>query len=473
MTTQELKDRRTKCLDDAAHIVDEARKANRGLTKKESEQHDGFMKEAREIYEQIDRGANGGASELERLRREADEQGAAGNARGEGKRSGPFGHVLGDGVHLETKEEREQIINRLFFSIAAAKGDKRQALEYSRRMFGERYPLTQAIEKDLHNPSFVFPRMARSEEEQRALAAGDGPAGGFAVADEWSQDIIEFLRPASVVIKMGGPTLPMTTGTLRLPRISGGATATYIGENVAAVKTQQTFGQVVANYKKLAALVPISNDLLRYASPSAESMIRQDLVAAMGQRADLAAIRDNGTASTPKGIRYWAPAAGVISAQTGQALSTTIQDLGKLVVQLRVNNVRFLKPGWLMAPRIWNFLLTVTNTNGFYVFRDEMLSKSTLWGYPFQVTSQIPVNLADVSSGTAGSEVYLADFADVVICQATQLLVDSSTEAAYVDGSNTNAAFSLDQMVIRAILEHDIVARHDFSIAVLTGMTWA
>ena len=202
-------------------------------------------------------------------------------------------------------------------------------------------------------------------------------------------------------------------------------------------------------------------------------MIREDAQASMAQRADLGFIRDDGTSQTMKGLRYWPPAAGRIAAQTGQALSTVIVDLGKLIVQLRNNNVRFLNVGWLFSPRIWNFLMTVQNTNGFYVFRDEMLSKGTLWGYPFAVTTQIPVNLADVSAGVAGSEIYLADFADVVIGQATQLLVNQSTEAAYVDGSNTNAAFSLDQTVIRCIVEHDLAVRHDFSVAVLTGMTWA
>jgi len=468
MTTEKLRAERQKALADAKAIIDGARKAQRGLTADESKQIEDLKRRANEIHDDLDRTAHHGTTELERLRIEAEEQ----NRSGGTGRQAPFDRTFGDGIHLENQQERDQVVSRLFFAIANAKGDKRHALDYSRRMFGENYPLTKALEKDIHEAGFAFPRMIRTEEE-RALAAGDGPAGGFAVADEWSQDIIEFLRPASVVVKFGGPTLPMTTGTLRLPRISGGASATYVGENVAAVKTQQTFGQVVANFKKLTALVPISNDLLRYASRNAETMIRGDLVGAMAQRADLAAIRDNGTASTPKGIRYWAPASGIISAQTGQTLATVIQDLGKLVVQLRNNNVRFLKPGWLFAPRIWNFLLTVTNTNGFYVFRDEMLSKGTLWGYPFQVTTQIPVNLSDVSAGTAGSEVYLADFADLVTCQATQLLVDSSTEAAYVDGSTTQAAFSLDQMVIRTILEHDFVMRHDFSIAVLTGMTWA
>ena len=466
LSKDKLSEERATCRQKMEALVDKATADKRGLTDAENTEFQQLNTRAQQLYEELVRLDAHPDSALVRAQQGAP-QAAAQSGTG---RSG-----FGDGIHLDNKKEREQVFSRLVMAVAFARhngGGKLAALEYSQRMFGENYPLSRALEKDMRNSGYAFPRSMG--EEERALAAGDGPSGGFAVADEWSQDIIEFLRPASTVIKFGGPTLPMTTGTLRLPRISGGATATYVGENVAAVKTQQVFGMVTANYKKLTALVPISNDLFRFASPNAESMIRGDLVAAMAQRADLAFIRDNGSASTPKGMRYWAPAlSNVISAQTGQALSTTIQDLGKLVVQLRVNNVRFLNPGWIMAPRIWNYLLTITNTNGFYVFRDEMLSKGTLWGYPYQVTSQIPVNLTDVSSGTAGSELYFTDFADFVICQATQLLIDSSTEAAYVDGGNVQAAFSNDQTVIRAILEHDCVARHDFSIAVLTGMTWA
>jgi HK97 family phage major capsid protein len=471
MTTQEKAARRKAALARCREIIDAAKKDQRGLSAKESGEFDQLQREAKTIHEELERAhdkeQNGGDGKTERERwlEETERQGTPASQRG----------GVGAGIKL-SKEERERATSRLLMAVAFSRGRKDAALGYAQRMFGSDDVVTKAIERDLHQPDFAIGRRVSGDrDEQRALASNDGPSGGFAVADEWSQDIIEFLRPASVVSKMNPVTLPMTTGTLRLPRISGGAVASYVGENANLSKTQPTFGQVVLNFKKLGAVLPISNDFLRYVSPQGETMVRQDLQGAMAQRADLAFIRDNGTANTITGMRYWAAAAsgGVINAQTGQALATVIADLGKLVVQLRNNNVRFLQPGWLFAPRIWNFLLTVTNTNGFYVFRDEMLSKGTLWGYPFQVTTQIPTNLSDVSAGTAGSEVYLADFADVVIGQATQLLVDSSTEAAYYDGANVQAAFSLDQMVIRAIIEHDLVMRHDFSVAVLTGMTWS
>jgi heptaprenylglyceryl phosphate synthase len=60
----------------------------------------------------------------------------------------------------------------------------------------------------------------------------------------------------------------------------------------------------------------------------------------------------------------------------------------------------------------------------------------------------------------------------VVIGDALNLQIDVSQEAAYHDGSNVVAAFSLDQTVIRAIIETDMVMRHDAAVTVLSGVKW-
>jgi hypothetical protein len=63
--------------------------------------------------------------------------------------------------------------------------------------------------------------------------------------------------------------------------------------------------------------------------------------------------------------------------------------------------------------------------------------------------------------------------ADAVIGDATSIIIDTSTEAAYHDGTQVVAAFSQDQTVVRAIVQHDFGMRHDASVAVLTQVTWA
>jgi HK97 family phage major capsid protein len=329
-------------------------------------------------------------------------------------------------------------------SLAATKGNLRDAAHF--------------CETVLHNPGVA-----------KALAAGTGTSGGFMVPENYVADIIEFLRPASVILSLNPLVVPMPNGTMTMPKLTGGSSAAYIGENTNIPTTQPQFGQLRLTARKLGAVVPISNDLLRFATPSADTVVRDDLVLAIAQRQDLAFIRDIGTGNAPKGLRYWAPiATNVIAANPTVSLANTTTDLGSLVLCLKQANVRMIRPGWIFSPRTEEYLLNVRDGLGNFAFRPEMLT-GKLRTFPYRTTTQIPVNLG----AGADSEVYLADFADVVVGDVGTLRLDASTEAAYFDGTNVVAAFSLDQTVVRAIVEHDIGMRHDFSVAVLTGVEWS
>ena len=107
--------------------------------------------------------------------------------------------------------------------------------------------------------------------------------------------------------------MPMPRGTMTLPRQNQAATATYGNETTAIPVSQPQVGNIVATYKKLLAMVPISNDLLRFSDPSADSMVRDDLTAVLARREDLAFIRGDGTNDSPKGFKSFALAAQTIA----------------------------------------------------------------------------------------------------------------------------------------------------------------
>jgi HK97 family phage major capsid protein len=98
------------------------------------------------------------------------------------------------------------------------------------------------------------------------------------------------------------------------------------------------------------------------------------------------------------------------------------------------------------------------------------MENGQLRGRPYRVSNQVPINLG--SSPANESEIYLADFAHVVVGEASQMEVTASETAAYHDGSNVQAAFSKDQTVMRAIARHDINLRHDASVAVIQAVKW-
>ena len=305
----------------------------------------------------------------------------------------------------------------------------------------------------------------------KAMGSNVPGAGGFLVPTEFSDDVIELLRASAVVRGLGPTVIPMATGTIKVPRITSGANASYIGENTNVTKSELETGQITLTFKKLAALVPISNDLIRYASPAADTLVRDDMIRALSAREDLAFIRDDGLNGKPLGIKNWIHADNKFTANTTVNLVNVTTDLGtamqnlmdaeiNLIVQQGGTGAIDVRPGWLFNPRAWKYLTTVQTGLGTHAFRDEML-RGTLWGYPFRVTTQVE-----------NTTVYFGAFAHAVIGEALGMTVDASQDAAYHDGNNVVAAYSQDQTVIRVIAEHDFALRHDKAFSLIESVTW-
>lgn len=316
-----------------------------------------------------------------------------------------------------------------------------------------------------------------SERREKAAMAATSPTdGGFLVPEQFSADVIELLRPQSVVRSMVGSTIPMPIGSLNIPKITDGSTAYYQGENTNATKSVLKTGNMKLTWKKLVALVPLSNDLARFSSPGADNIVRTDMVRAIAQRENQAFLRDTGSDATPRGLRYQAknPDNIIDVSNPTFTIQTVATDLGRIILKLVDQNVPLSRPGWIFAPRTWNYLRMLQTTTGAFIYQAEMNS-GLLLGYPYKYSTQIPVNLSDHGRTTNGgeTEIYFADFDDVVIGEAMSLRVDASTEASYMDGGSLVSAFSQDQTVVRAITEHDFGVRRDVSVCIMNGICWA
>ena len=330
-----------------------------------------------------------------------------------------------------------------------------------------------------------------AEARTKAMSAGDPTAGGFLVPQTFSTDIIELLRPSAVVRSLDPTTMPMPNGTVKVPKITAGSTASYTGENTSVNATDLETGQISLTFKKLVAIVPISNDLVRYSSPSADGIVRDDMVRSLATREDKAFIRDNGTSGTPKGIKNWIHADNKFNANGTVSLANVTIDLGKAIQKLMAADVPLIvqqfpaggpnqvqpvtaRPGWIISPRTYMYLTTVQNGQGFYAFRPEMMM-GTLWGFPYRVTSQVLETMTAAFADTGGtqSEIYFGAFAHAVIGEALGLTVDASQEAAYNNsGGTVVAAFSQDQTVVRVLAEHDFALRYDKAFSLIRQVTW-
>ena len=420
-STATLEAEREKHLGQARTILETADKEGRGITVDEQKQVDAALEVARGCKRALD----SRRSYLEEQNRKAkplDDLGAPGAAK-----ANEFAGI---------KE-----FTKLAAAVIAGGSDRRRAIDFATERFGEC-------------------------GATKALMASVANAGGVLIPTPISNELIELLRPQTCVLALGARPINLEYGTLPIARQTGAATARFTAESSDVLASEQTLDDITLVAKEISALVPISNQLIRYTDVSVMEMVQQDLVNQVAVRTDQAYIRDDGTSGTPKGLRYQCATGNVLAVAGTTSLADVSAQLSRLELRLLEANVPMFKAGWMFAPRTAVFLKELRDGNGNKAFPE--MDQMRLRGFAFKATTSIPVNLS-----TNQSEVYLADFNDVLvgIGAASELAV--SSEAAYLDaGGVMRSAFAKNQTVVRITAGVDVALRHAEACAVLTGVTW-
>ncbi|GEK08934.1 phage major capsid protein [Pseudoalteromonas peptidolytica] len=351
-------------------------------------------------------------------------------------------------VKKELKEYPGAKIARFGMAIAAGKGDLSLAENFAAKEIGD---------KDV----------------ALAVSTAEG-SGGALVPETLSDDFIELLRPKTVVRALGAQTVPLVNGNLTIPRHTGGAVSGYKGENESRNAESQSTDDVKLSAKTQMTIVPISNELIGYAGYNVERIFLNDMLTATATRQDKAFLRDDGTNNTPTGLRPAAQAAGRTVKFTGDMSNASqvgyIVDkyLDSLILELENSDSAMVSCGWAFSPRTAMFLYGLRDGNGNKLYPE--MSQGMLKNYPFKKTTNIPNNLVN-GSITDLSEIYFADFNDVIIGETNAMTIDFSREATYKDASgNLVSAYSNNQSVLRVVTGNDIGFRHNEGIIVGTDI---
>lgn len=307
------------------------------------------------------------------------------------------------------------------------------------------------------------------DEIVKAMTAGELGAGGGLIPPEYASEIIELLRSRTVVRRAGARMLPMTSGSITLRKQTSASSASYVGESEDIGVTQPGEGLLTLTSKKLAAIVPLSNDLIKFSSsPTADSFVRDDLIQVIAIREDRAFMRDDGLDHTPRGLRSWAVAANILSSN-GTTATNIEDDFKDLINALENADVNFVNPVWIMHPTRKNHLRNLRDANGNLIYPEIRGSNPMLYGYPVFVTTSIPANLG---VGGNESEVYLVEMNEAIIAEVSNLEIEVDSSAAYVENGTLVSAFSRDETAIRAIERHDFGMRHGEAVAYISDVTW-
>ncbi|BCH33132.1 phage capsid protein [Mesorhizobium sp. L-8-10] len=304
----------------------------------------------------------------------------------------------------------------------------------------------------------------------RTLNSGSAAAGGVLVPENMANEIVDVLRPMTTFIQGGPRMVPMIGGNYKLPAAASSSTAGWRGEGQAIAKSQPTFKEINMSSKFVDALVPITNQLIRFSLPDVRAWVEMDMANVVSVEVDRAAYVGEGTVHTPLGITK---INGVTSnAATGGTAPTVAQveaDAAAAELGMMNANLPMLGAKWVMNPRVFIFLQNMRDGNGNRYYPELQNANPTWRNKPVLVTTQNPANGGATTDET---EIWLVAFGHVLFGQGLGITFNVSTEATVVTNGTAVSAFQNDLTYIKASMEADFDMRYLQAVSKITACRW-
>jgi HK97 family phage major capsid protein len=341
--------------------------------------------------------------------------------------------------------------------------------------------LIDALPETPADPREVAMLMKQSRPDiAKAMDPMNDAAGGSFIEFPTRGELVELLRAATVMGKVGAQEVPLPPGGLDYPTEAGATTFARRApgsQTVIADSTPAT-GSVKLMPKELAGMVKIPNTLIRWSNPAVEAVVRRALAADAGIASDLDYLQGQGGTLSPLGILNYQRSVAetptrnrvtlhVASTTGGNGDTFTVEDV-QLMLSLVEEAPDAEGPNaWIMYPRKFYNLANaradaVTAADGkgpflFPVTRGAMSGAimKELGGLPVVTSTQISRTRAK-SAGLNLTYILAGNFRRAVIGRLGALELAASSDAG----------FSLNETWIRAILYDDFALLHPESIVV-------
>jgi HK97 family phage major capsid protein len=249
----------------------------------------------------------------------------------------------------------------------------------------------------------------RSMQKRAMSATGTtseaGDQGGMAIITE-KQGLIEALRPLLVLSGLGVRTMGGLTGNIDL--VKGTSTvAAWETETGDADETGSTISKASFSPKRLAAYGVISRQLLNQSEINFETFFLNDLLRAIAQAVESAAISGASGGSNPVGILSTSGIGSVVGGVDGLAMAW--EHVVKLEKEVAIDNALMGSLGYLTNTKVKAALKTkaLDAGSGLFVWPQ---SENVLNGYPVAVSNLVPSNLTKVNGGTTHTDLSAAIF---------------------------------------------------------------
>ena len=287
-----------------------------------------------------------------------------------------------------------------------------------------------------------------AELERKAMASS---ALGAILPTPIGNQIIDLARNASTVIRAGAVTVPMTTATLKLARLTGDVTAGWYSEAGTISESDGTLDSVTLTARKMACLVRINREILEDSAPGVDSIIRNSVAQAMALELDRIALVGTGTAPQPRGLQ------NVSGINTVTAVGTPA-DYGKMLDAVFAVRLANYEPNAIINSVRTQKTLSKLFT-GISGDKTPLMMPADYSALTRLASNQIPTNLG---AGTNESLAFVGDFSQLMIGLRQNIIIEISNSAADV--------FEKDQVMLRATWRGDVQVTRATAFCLMSGI---
>lgn len=297
--------------------------------------------------------------------------------------------------------------------------------------------------------------------------------GGALVAPPEMGELIELLRNKEALINAGARTVPLPPqGRMKYPRQTSASNTFWIGENAPITSSDIGTGEIILQAKKLAVLIEAPNELIRFANPAAEALMRDDMTKSLALGLDLAGLEGQGGDNRPLGIinRQFINRINS-SSQTANGDRIMGQDIYRMIAAVEESNVENFE-GWIMRPKTlykyfqlrWDSVAQGDAAGGFLfsLIREAGEGfKPMLGGAPVTRSTQVSQNRA---KGTAANLTYILGG------QWSQVLIGMFGAIEFSATQSGDTSFRNDQTWVKGILSADVQVRQEAALVLMDNL---
>lgn len=322
-------------------------------------------------------------------------------------------------------------------------GNRLAAAEYAKRWHQD----TPEIEQILRMPADLI--------EKTAVSAGTTTDSAWAAPlvqyQNLTSEFIEYLRPLTIIGRIQG--FRQVPFKIKVPRQTGGASVNWVGETKVKPLTSLAFDSITMDHFKIAGIIPLSEELIRLSSPSAELLVRNDLAGAVVQFMDTDFVdptKAEAAAVSPASITNGLTPVDA----TGTTAAAFRTDMTSLFQKFFDADIPITNGVWIMTQMQAMKLSLMRNAIGQKEFPDINVMGGVLEGFPVVCSENIP---AVGGSPTDGYPIIFALPNEIMLADDGQVTIDMSREASLQMETSPDSPVSASTVLV-SLWQHNLVA---------------